>query len=260
MPTGASARVPWVVKYGGNAMGDPATRRAFAAALAALAAEKGPGVVVHGGGPYIQEGLDEARIESRFEGGRRVTGDDAIGIVENVLSVLGKHLAGEIGDAVALTGRDARVLEAEVADAALGRVGRITAVRTELLLGLTALGMVPVLACLAVDVAGAPLNVNADDVAGAVAGALAAPVAFLTNVPGVLDDPNDPTTLVRELREDDVRARIGDGRIAGGMIPKVEAALNALAWGAPEALIADGRAADRLADALSGRQGTRFLR
>jgi acetylglutamate kinase len=76
----------------------------------------------------------------------------------------------------------------------------------------------------------------------------------------VLDDPDDPVPLVRELRGGDVRACLAGGRIAGGMIPKVESALNALAWGGPEALSADGRAPERLRDALSGRQGTRFLR
>src|SRR5690606_37325457 len=102
------------------------------------------------------------------------------------------------------------------------------------------------------------LNVNADEVAGAVAGALGEGVAFLTNVPGVLDDPADPGSLLAELTRDEALARIADGRVAGGMIPKVEAALAALDQGAPFALIADGRDPAGVARALAG-GGTRVV-
>jgi acetylglutamate kinase len=134
----------------------------------------------------------------------------------------------------------------------------MTHVATDRLEALLASGLTPVLACLALDAEGAPLNVNADEVAGAVAGALRAPVAFLTDVAGVLDDPDDPASLLPTLRAADARARIADGRIAGGMIPKVEAALDALASGAPSASILDGRTPGAVAAALGEAGGTRL--
>lgn len=250
---------PWILKYGGNAMTDDATRRATAAALGRLRDRGTPLVVVHGGGPAIAGALEAAGIVSRFVRGRRVTGDDAIPVVEAALTLLGKRLAQEVGDAVGLTGRDARLLQAEVADPELGRVGRMTGVRVEVLRGLLHAGLTPVLACLAVDDAGEPLNVNADEVAGAVAGALAAPVAYLTDVPGVLDDPSDPSSVLPRLSTAEARARIADGRIAGGMIPKVESALEALERGAPSAAIVDGRHPDLVLEAVDGRSGTRLV-
>lgn len=253
------ARRPWIVKYGGNAMTDDATRRATASALGRIRHEGTRLVVVHGGGPAIAEALDASGIDSRFVRGRRVTELAAMPVVEAALTLLGKRLAQEIGNALGLTGRDAELLRAEVADASLGRVGRITDVRTDVLLELVAAGLTPVLACLAVDAEGEPLNVNADEVAGAVAGALGAPVAYLTDVPGVLDDPTDASTVLPTLDAAGARARIADGRIGGGMIPKVESALDALARGAPSASILDGRRPDLVQAAIEGRSGTRLV-
>lgn len=254
-----SADRPWVVKYGGNAMSDAAVRRSVAAALGALSREGRKVVIVHGGGPAIAAGLEAAGIPSRFVRGRRITGEDAIEVVETALTLLGKRLAQEVGEAVALTGRDAALLKAEVADPELGRVGRMTSVRADLLEGLLSLGLVPVVACLAGDDGGRMLNVNGDEVAGAVAATLRAPVAFLTDVAGVLDDPADPLSRLSRLDAAEARERIADGRIRGGMIPKVESALAALELGAPLALIADGRDAAGIAPALSGRGGTRIM-
>lgn len=247
-----------VVKYGGNAMTDESARRATADAIAAARRDGHDLVIVHGGGPVIAQALAAAGIPSRFVRGRRVTDDRAIATVEAALTLLGKRLAQEIGDAVSLTGRDAGVLRAEVADPELGRVGRMTGVRTEPLLGLLSAGLTPVVACLALDAEGKPLNVNADEVAAAVAGALAAPVAFLTDVPGVLDDPSDPSSVLATLTDVGARARIADGRIGGGMIPKVESALEALRLGAPSATILDGRTPASIAAALRSSGGTRI--
>ena len=241
-----------VIKYGGNAMTDRATRAAVAARLGALAASGVPPVVVHGGGPFINEALDRAGLEHMFVRGLRVTSPEAMGVIEQVLTVLGKHLAHEIGGAVALTGRDAGLLVAEVASAELQRVGHVTGVDARALHALRAAGLVPVVACVAADGSGGVLNVNADEVAGAVAAELGEGVCFLSNVPGVLDDPADSTSLLGELSRADIEARIADGRIAGGMIPKVEAALAALAYGAPFAVIADGRDPASVEAALAG--------
>lgn len=252
-------RRPTVYKYGGNAMTDDATRGAVAAELRRLAEAGTRPVVVHGGGPFIARALDEAGIPHRFERGLRVTSPDSLRVIERELTLLGKRLAQDIGPAVGLTGRDARLLEGELLDPALGRVGTVRRVHREALEALLAAGLVPVVACLALDERGGLLNVNADDVAGAVAGALGAGAVFLTNVPGVLDDPARPDSLIARLPRAEAEARIRDGRIAGGMIPKVESALAALGRGAPFAVIADGRTADGVRRALEQGGGTRLV-
>lgn len=251
--------MPVVIKYGGNAMTDPGARRAVAAAIRELAAAGAEPVVVHGGGPFIARALDAAGLEHRFVRGLRVTTPESLPFVERELTLLGKRLAQEIGAAVGLTGRDAALLRAEPADPELGRVGRVTGVGDGALRALLAAGLTPVLACLAVAPDDEPLNVNGDEAAGAVAGALAAPVVFLTDVPGVLDDPAEPASVLPRLTAAEARARIADGRIAGGMIPKVEAGLAALALGAPSAVIADGRSATGVGPAVRGEAGTRLL-
>ncbi len=250
--------MPLVLKYGGNAMTDGATRREVAAELRRLATSGACPVVVHGGGPFIGAALDEAGLPHRFVRGLRVTSPASLEVVERVLTLLGKRLAQEIGPAIGLTGRDASLLLAARLDPELGRVGRVERVATAPLLTLAAAGIVPVLACLAVDAQGELLNVNADDVAGAVAGALGEGVLFLTNVPGVLDDPDDPASLLGSLSRAEAVARIADGGITGGMIPKVEAALGALALGAPFAIVGDGRTPAGVRAALRGSGGTRL--
>lgn len=247
---------PVVIKYGGNAMTDPALRARVAREIARV-----PGaVVVHGGGPFIAAALAEAGLESHFLRGLRVTDEASLPIIERTLTLLGKTLAQELGQGIGLTGRDAKLLVAERSDAALGFVGKVTAVNHELLTGLLGLGLVPVVACLGVDVYGGVLNVNADDAASAVAGALGAPALFLSNIPGVLDDPGDPDSLLTTLSEGEIQTRIAGGHISGGMIPKVEAALDALAAGAPFAVIADGRKPEDLQATLAGARGTRVVR
>jgi acetylglutamate kinase len=244
-----------VIKYGGNAMTDAATRQRAAAALYDATAGGEPPVVVHGGGPFIQAALDAAGLEHRFERGLRVTTEESLEVIESVLTLLGKQLAQEIGPAVGLTGRDAGLLHA-AQRAGLGRVGRMTRVEPHVIGALRAAGLVPVVACLAVGEDGGLLNVNADEVAGAVAGALSEGVVFLTNVPGVLEHPDRPHSLISELTRSEALERLADGRIAGGMIPKVEAALAALDHGAPFAVVADGRDPEGVARALAG-GGTR---
>ncbi len=253
---------PIVIKYGGNAMTEPLLRRRVAADIAKLRETRAP-IVVHGGGPFIGEALAEAKIASAFVRGLRVTDDLSLPVIESVLTQLGKVLAQEIGGAVGLTGRDAELLIAEPLDAALGHVGKVVRVNQEVLRQLLDLPLTPVVACIArtkdANVLPDSLNVNADSVAGAVAGAFGAPVVFLSNIPGVLDQPENPESLLSELSRREVRARIVDGRITGGMIPKVEAALEALEQGASFAVIADGRVPGTLGRALAGEAGTRVV-
>lgn len=234
-------------------------RRGAAAALREAALRGVPPVVVHGGGPFIGRALDAAGLPHEFVRGLRVTSEESLAVIESTLTLLGKRLAQEIGPAVGLTGRDAGLLTAEPREPALGRVGRMTGVATAPIRALREGGLLPVIGCLALAPDGELLNVNADEVAGAVAGALGEGVVFLSDVPGVLDDPHDPASLLAELSGDEAKLRIADGRVAGGMIPKVEAALAALRGGAPFAVIADGRSRESVEAALNG-SGTRIVR
>src|SRR5690554_4329630 len=251
--------MPIVLKYGGNAMTDPARRAGVTRAIGTGAAEGLQPVVVHGGGPFIGHALDEAGLEHRFVRGLRVTTDQSIVLVERTLTLLGKELASQIGAAIGLTGRDAGLLGAASFDPELGRVGRMTSVNAALLHALLAAGMTPVIGSLALDPDGRPLNINADDVAGAVAASLGAPVYFLTNVSGVLSDPSRPDSVVRRLSRREAHEWIADGRISGGMIPKVEGALAALEGGAPAAIIADGESGAAVLSALRGESGTALV-
>ena len=240
-------------------MTDLAARQAVANVFAALAAAGEQPVIVHGGGPYIGAALEQAGIESTFIRGLRVTSPESMVIVERELTLLNKRLSQSVGNAVGLTGRDAALIQAERFDADLGLVGRVTTVNTELIEKLLNAGVTPVLTCIAVDEAGDTLNVNADEVAGAVAGALQAPILFLSNVMGVLNDPNDKTSLLPKLSAAAIQERIADGRIAGGMIPKVEAALYALKRGAAYAVIASGETPEAVLEAQRLEGGTKIV-
>jgi len=252
--------MPLVIKYGGNAMTSLELRRKVAAEIRALAEESAAPVVVHGGGPFIKAALDGAGLEHSFIRGLRVTTGESLPIVERVLTLLNKEIAQEMGNAVGLTARDAGVVKAERFDEALGYVGRVTGINTRLLSSLVSAKFTPVIACLGENETGdGVLNVNADEIAGAAAGALGAPVVFLTDIAGVLDNPEDRTSLLRELSSNEIHARIADGRISGGMIPKVEAALGALEQGASYAVIADGRVPEQLREAIAGNAGTKII-
>lgn len=240
-------------------MTDANIRKEVALEIRALANEGLQPVVVHGGGPFIKAALDKAGLEHSFVRGLRVTTAESLPVIEHVLTMLNKELAQEIGNAIGLTGRDAGVLRAKTFDESLGFVGEITGINKQLLSALLVANIIPVLACVAENETGhGVLNVNADEVAGAVAGALETPVVFLTDIAGVLDNPSDKTSLLRELSSSDIETRIADGRISGGMIPKVESALAALEQGASYAVIADGRDAATLREAIAGRAGTRI--
>lgn len=218
-------------------------------------------VLVHGGGPNIGEWLKRMGFETRFHHGLRVTPPEQMEVVEMVLTALGKQLAHGLTHrgrpAVGLTGRDGGLLEATPLEAELGRVGEVSGVKTELIQKLLDEGFTPLIAPIGLDTQGS-LNINADTVAGAVAGALALPAVFLTDVVGVLQDPKDPSSRYPQLTKAQIQALIADGTISGGMIPKVEAALNALDHGAPWAAIAKG-SQGILRAVLEGLAGTRVF-
>lgn len=238
-----------VIKYGGHAMDDPALSVPFAAGLARLAASGMRLVVVHGGGPQISSLLNRLHIKSRFEQGLRVTDAATMEVVEMVL-------CGQVNKAVVtlfqrygvravgISGKDAALFQARPFNAALGLVGEVHTVDVGVVRTLLEGGYLPVVAPVAMGEDGTSLNINADTAAGAMAGALqAAYFVLLSDVPGVLDAekhliPTLDRAEIARLREAEV--------IHGGMIPKVEACLNALNAGCRRSLILDGRAESSL--------------
>jgi len=243
---------PLLVKVGGSLRGAETL-------LDELASYPGPLVLVHGGGPEIGAWLTRLGLESRFEGGLRVTPPEHMEVVEMSLCLTGKRLAEGLyrrgRRTLSLSGRDALCLRGRALPH-LGRVGEVVGVEVGLLLDLLEKGYTPLLAPIALDEEG-PLNVNADTAAGAVAGALGWPALFLTDVPGVLRNPKDPTTRFPHLTPKEVEDLKAQGILQGGMIPKVEAALSALRAGAPWAAIAQGERGV-VAGVLQGERGTRF--
>lgn len=246
-----------VVKYGGHAMTDAHLRESFAKDVCLLRYVGIRVVVVHGGGPQINQTLEKLGIESIFSHGLRVTDEATMKVVEMVLSgSVNSEIVGllgtEGGRAIGLSGRDDSLLRAErlgsvappgVDDGTrvdLGRVGKLTKVDPSLLENLAQNGFIPVIAPIAVDPEGKPLNVNADSAASEVAIALnAQKLVLMTDVSGV---KNESGETLGKLDAPKSRQLMASGVIAGGMIPKVECALQAVEQGVRQVHILDGRA------------------
>lgn len=246
-----------VVKLGGKSVETATGRAQLAARLAALVESGARIVVVHGGGAQVTSALAASGIEARFVNGLRVTDEKVLEVAEPVFTHVGKTIAHALSvagaPAVAVTGRDARLLEASVKDAALGRVGTITRVNAELLRHLAHDGITPVVGPIAVDDAGA-LNVNADEVASAVARALhARDLLLLTDVPAVRGADGAP---IASLTPAQAQALIDSGVATGGMIPKITGALAALATGVARVRVLDEAGLTKLAAGMEA--GTTF--
>lgn len=234
-----------VVKFGGNAMGGIEEMADFARDIVLMRQVGVNPVVVHGGGPMINEMLDKLGIESKFVRGKRVTDQATVEVVEMVLTgLVNKRIVQAImdegGRAVGLSGKDDDLLVAEADDPELGYVGRPVEMNVQVLRDLFAAGIIPVIAPVATGMdPNETFNVNGDTAAGAIAGALKADrLLLLTDVPGV---KNKEGQVVTELTSAEVRDMIGDGTISGGMIPKVETALAAVEAGVRAAVIIDGK-------------------
>lgn len=238
-----------VVKIGGHALDDPRLAAIVAEDLALLAMVGIRLVVVHGGGPQVSSAMDRAGLEPTFVAGRRVTDEGAIALVREVLvGSINSDLVGRLSraglSAVGISGADGGVLVAEKTAGPqgedLGRVGAIATVGTRLIGSLLDEGHVPVVASIAADDEGQPLNVNADEVAGAVAAALgAAKLVYLTNVEGLYRDLGDSDSLVSELKGGELEAMLPE--LSEGMRPKAASAVAALAGGVEKVHILDGR-------------------
>ncbi len=236
-----------VIKYGGHAMTEESLRESFSVDVVLLKYIGLRPVIVHGGGPQIGAMLGRVGKESSFVEGMRVTDDATMEIVEMVLGgKVNQDIVSLIqrggGSAVGLTGKDGgmvRVKRKLVNGQDIGRVGEIVSVDPKMILAATAAGFIPVIAPVGVDGDGLTHNVNADDAAGAIAGALGAEkLMMLTDVEGVLDGEGE---LIHRLTPHQAREKISEGVIHGGMIPKVECCIEALMHGVGRTHIIDGR-------------------
>lgn len=246
-----------VVKYGGNAMTEEALKNGFARDIVLMKLVGMNPVVVHGGGPQIGNLLSRIGKESEFIQGMRVTDSETMDIVEMVLGgMVNKEIVSLIhqhnGNAVGLTGKDGNLIQArkmemttfnealnapELID--LGHVGEVAKINTKVLDMLIQDDFIPVIAPVGVDAKGQSYNINADLVAGKVAEALnAEKLMLLTNTPGLLDKSG---ALLTGLNADSVASLIADGTIYGGMLPKIQCALEAVENGVHSAHIIDGR-------------------
>ncbi len=253
-----------VVKYGGNALAGTSEHDALALFAEDIVLMHTVGirpVVVHGGGPQINEMLSRLNIESKFVHGLRVTDEATMQVVQMVLNgnvnpqiVSAINVHGNV--AVGLSGEDGRTLQVTARDASLGFVGDIEKVRTHVIDGLLADGLVPVLSTVGVDNNGQPYNINADTAAGAIAEALGAEkIVYLTDIAGLRKDIDDANSLIQRITVDELSALISDGTISGGMIPKVESCMQAVRGGVKSAHILDGRIAHVLLLELFTDQG-----
>jgi len=236
-----------VVKFGGNAMASPELFEQFAQDIVMMHSVGIHPVVVHGGGPQIGEWLRRMGKSSEFVDGHRVTDAETLEVVQMVLmgkvnsdivSALNVH--GPV--AVGLSGQDAGLIEAAERDPVLGFVGDVTKINPSIITRLLAMDLIPVVSTVGSDSDGQAYNINADAVAGAIAEALnAQKLIFLTDVAGLLRDVSDPSSLMHTVTTSEAAQLIADGTIAGGMIPKIEGCLQAIAKGVHEVHLIDGR-------------------
>jgi acetylglutamate kinase len=248
----------FVIKYGGNAMTEPALKAAFGRDIALLRLVGMNPIVVHGGGPQINTLLDAMGVKARFHRGMRVTDERTMNAVEMVLGELNQEIVGLInqhgGKAVGLNGQDAHFIHAkklvipagpgEVEAVDLGLVGEIERIDADIIDVLAARGYIPVIMPIGVGQDGEPYNINADLVAGKLAETLRAEkLLLLTNTPGVLDREG---RLLNCITASDIERLAQDGTIHGGMLPKLDAALYAVRHGVHAAHVVDGRVPNAL--------------
>jgi len=234
-----------VIKFGGHAMGSDEAMESFARDVVLLQQVGVNPVIVHGGGPMINEMLDRLDIQSEFVNGKRVTDQATVEVVEMVLAGrVNKRIVQAItaqgGRAVGLSGKDGGLMECTQTNPDLGFVGTPSEVDPTLLRTLHQANTIPVIAPLGFGKDGETYNINGDTAAGAIAAALTADrLLLLTDVAGVKDGTGE---VVTDLKASQIRSLTKDGTIAGGMIPKTETALAAIEGGVRAAVILDGRA------------------
>ena len=236
-----------VVKYGGNAMINEQLKHQVMEDITLLWLIGVKVVLVHGGGPEISETMQRLGKKAEFVDGLRVTDRETVDIVQMVLAgKINKTLVNLLemkgGRAMGISGMDGRLIEARMRDERLGYVGEITKVNIKPVTDLLEKGYIPVISTLGCDEAGNAYNINGDTAAACVAGALNAErLIMLSDIPGILRDKDDPSTLIQEMTILEAAQLRRDGVISGGMIPKVECCVDAILKGVRKVIIMDGR-------------------
>ncbi len=236
-----------VVKYGGNAMQSDELKEQVMQDVVLLWLIGVKVVLVHGGGPEINEVMEKYGKEPQFVDGLRVTDKETIDIVQMVLSgkvnkTLVNLLESKGGKAMGISGMDGRLIEAEVKDERLGFVGNITGINPQPILDLLEKGYIPVISTIGCDKEGNAYNINGDTAAAHIAGAIGASrLIMMTDIAGILKDKNDPKTLIPEITVSQAHSLYRDGVISDGMIPKVGCCIEAIYNGVEKVIIMDGR-------------------
>ena len=249
-----------MIKYGGHAMVDEEAMASTARDTVLLKYVGMQPIVVHGGGPEITRSMKKLGKDPKFIKGLRVTDEETMAIVKMVLvGQINTDIVSQIclhdGKGVGLSGKDNKLIQAckkihkirdeetgEIEEIDLGLVGEIKKINPEILELYTENEFIPVVSPIGIAEDGTTLNLNADTVAGAIAGEMdAEKLIILTDVPGVLRDPEDPSSLIQRIHIDEIPALIEEGVITGGMIPKIETCVEALNNGVKSAHILDGR-------------------
>ncbi|MDR2966391.1 MAG: acetylglutamate kinase [Methanobacteriaceae archaeon] len=250
-----------MIKYGGHAMIDEVAMDSTARDTVLLKYVGMEPIVVHGGGPEISRSMNKMGKEPKFIKGLRVTDEETMEIVKMVLiGKINTDIVSQIGlhggKASGISGKDSQLIlaskkaphkirddetgEEHVVD--LGLVGEINSLNTDIINMFTENDYIPVISPIGIDNNGDTLNLNADTVAGEIAGEIAAEkLIILTDVSGVLKDPNDPNSLIKQIKIDEIDELINNGTISGGMIPKIETCVKAIEGGVSSAHIIDGR-------------------
>lgn len=257
----------FVMKCGGSTLA--ALPDAFFEDLRELQENGAQPVIVHGGGPAINETLGKLGIESRFHNGLRVTDEATLVVVEMVLAgQINKQIVRRLQQngarSIGLSGTDGRLIQVKpVANRdEVGLVGEVIGINSELIEGIIEMGYLPVIAPIGIDAAGERYNINADTAAGAVASHLGVDTMIVvTDVPGIMRTINGEKTVLSQVTFAEIEQMIDSGEIYGGMIPKVRAAMSCLQGNVKDVLIVDGSAARVLSRAVTeGNIGTRIVR
>ncbi|MGM9521491.1 MAG: acetylglutamate kinase [Oscillospiraceae bacterium] len=236
-----------LIKYGGNAMKNEELKRAVMGDIVLLSMIGVKVVVVHGGGPEINDMLQKTGKKSEFVDGLRVTDDETMDIVQMVLAgKVNKELVNLVeiagGRAVGISGVDGHLINAAVKDERLGHVGEITDINIDIVTNMLDMGYIPVISTIGCDKEGNLYNINADTAAARIAGKLGAEsMLAMTDIAGLLRDKDDPETLISRVSVSEVPQMVSEGIISGGMIPKIQCCVEAIRRGVKRVFIIDGR-------------------
>ncbi len=236
-----------VIKYGGSAMIDDELKKSLIRDIALLQSIGFKPIIVHGGGKDIDKWLEKVEIKREFKNGLRVTDKNTMEIVEMVLNKISKDIVGMLGEfgicSCGLSGKDGALLQVKPKDKEnLGFVGEVEKVDTTLLDSILKNNFVPVICPVGIDKNYKSYNINADDVACAIAEALnAEKLVFLSDIEGVYEEYGNEDTFVSELSIEEAYRFINDGKVSGGMIPKLQSCIHAIENGVSRVHILDGR-------------------